>query len=117
MGRVLPRLHGKPRTAARSLLAWSRMMPRRVIYGSVKMGAVAEAIGMIGRAGLNRTTALEVLTHGAPGSPLLKTVAGRMIASDYTPNFKLNLLAKDLGYALGEARARSIDLTTAAAAL
>ena len=39
-----------------------------------------------------------------------------MTAPDYTPNFLLRLMAKDLGYAHQEAAAHSLDLATAAAA-
>jgi len=52
---------------------------------------------MIERSGLDRAKALEVLTGGAPGSPLVKTVAARMCAPDFTPNFPLRLMTKDLG--------------------
>ena len=31
---------------------------------------------------------------GAAGSPMVKTVAGRMAASDFTPNFQVRLVAK-----------------------
>jgi 3-hydroxyisobutyrate dehydrogenase len=83
----------------------------------VQVAALAEAIALIERGGLDRAQALEVLTNGAPGSPLVKTVSGRMTAPDYTPNFLLRLMAKDLTYARREAGARSLELRTAAAAL
>ena len=83
----------------------------------VQVAALAEAIALIERGGLDRTQALEVLTGGAPGSPLVKTVAARMTTPDYTPNFLLRLMAKDLTYARREAAARSLELGTAAAAL
>jgi 3-hydroxyisobutyrate dehydrogenase len=40
-----------------------------------------------------------------------------MTASDYTPNFLLKLMAKDLRYALAEGMSRGIEPATAAAAL
>jgi 3-hydroxyisobutyrate dehydrogenase len=83
----------------------------------VQVASLAEAVAMIERSGLDRDRALEVLTHGAPGSPLLKTIAARMTAADFTPNFFLKLMAKDLGYAIGEGRGLSVELATAAAAL
>jgi len=83
----------------------------------VQIIAIAEAVAMIERSGLDRTRALEVLTQGAPGSPLVKAVSGRMTAADYTPNFLLRLMAKDLKYSLEEADKLSLHLTTAAAAL
>jgi 3-hydroxyisobutyrate dehydrogenase len=83
----------------------------------VQIVAIAEAITMIERSGLDRTRALEVLTNGAPGSPLVKTVSARMTAADYTPNFLLRLMTKDLNYALQEAEKLSVPLRTAAAAV
>lgn len=83
----------------------------------VQIAALAEAIAMIERGGLDRTRALEVLTAGAPGSPLVKTVANRMTLPDYTPNFLLRLMAKDLTYARHEAIGQSLNLATAGAAL
>jgi 3-hydroxyisobutyrate dehydrogenase len=83
----------------------------------VQIIAIAEAVAMIERSGLDRARALEVLTQGAPGSPLVKAVSGRMTASDYTPNFLLRLMAKDLKYSLEEADKLSLHLATAAAAL
>lgn len=83
----------------------------------VQIAALAEGIAMIERGGLNRDKALEVLTAGAPGSPLVKTVAARMTQPDYTPNFLLRLMAKDLTYACQEAIGQSLHLATASAAL
>jgi len=83
----------------------------------VQVAALAEAFAMIERSGLDRDRALEVLTQGAPGSPLVKTIAARMTASDYTPNFLLKLMAKDLSYAIHEVRGLSLELKTASAAL
>src|SRR6185312_10723038 len=83
----------------------------------VEIIAIAEALAMIERSGLDRARALEVLTNGAPGSPLVKTVSARMTAADYTPNFLLRLMAKDLNYSLKEADKLSLQLTTAGAAL
>jgi 3-hydroxyisobutyrate dehydrogenase len=74
-------------------------------------------MSMIEHGGLDRARALEVLTCGAPGSPLVKTVATRMTTADYTPNFRLRLMAKDLAYAIQEAGKLSVELATAAAAL
>lgn len=83
----------------------------------VQVASFAEALAMIERSGLDRAGALEVLTQGAPGSPLVRTVAARMTAGDYTPNFFLKLMAKDLTYAIQEGRSLSVELATATAAL
>jgi len=78
--------------------------------------AIAEALVMIERSGLDRARALEVLTNGAPGSPLVKTLSARMTAADYTPNFLLRLMTKDLNYSIQEAEKLSLHLATAVAA-
>lgn len=83
----------------------------------VQVAALAEAVAMIERSGLDRAKALEVLTNGAPGSPLVKAVSTRMTTPDFTPNFLLRLMAKDLGYAIQEGGKLSVELATAAAAL
>ena len=83
----------------------------------VQVASLAEAMAMIERSGLDRVKALDVLTNGAPGSPLVKTVAGRMTAPDFTPNFPLRLMAKDLGYVIREGDRLSVELLTATAAL
>jgi len=82
----------------------------------VQVASLAEAMAMIERSGLDRAKALEVLTNGTPGSPLIKTVATRMTTPDYTPNFLLRLVTKDLSYAIKEAVKLSIELPTALAA-
>jgi len=78
--------------------------------------AIAEALVMIERSGLDRARALEILTNGAPGSPLVKTLSARMTAADYTPNFLLRLMTKDLNYSIQEAEKLSLHLATAVAA-
>jgi 3-hydroxyisobutyrate dehydrogenase len=83
----------------------------------VQLAALAEGIAMIERGGLDRAKAIEVLTTGSPGSPLVKMVAARMAKPDYTPNFLLRLMAKDLSYAQREAIGQSLSLVTASAAL
>ena len=83
----------------------------------VQLVSLAEGVAMIERSGLKRDQAVSVLTGGAPGSPLVKALAGRMTARDYQPNFLLKLMAKDLRYAIAEGHTLSIDLATAPAAL
>lgn len=83
----------------------------------VQAASLAEAVAMIEHSSLDRDRAVEVLTGGAPGSPIVKTLAARMSTPDFTPNFYLRLMAKDLGYAATEGRAQGVAMTTAAAAL
>ncbi|HYG22237.1 MAG TPA: NAD(P)-dependent oxidoreductase [Verrucomicrobiae bacterium] len=83
----------------------------------VQIAALAEGLAMIESSGLDPAKSMEVIANGAPGSPLVKAVWARMTAPDYTPNFLLKLMAKDLRYAMDEGGKRSIELKTAAAAL
>ncbi|HOB33321.1 MAG TPA: NAD(P)-dependent oxidoreductase [Verrucomicrobiota bacterium] len=83
----------------------------------VQAASLAEAIGLMERSGLDREKALDVLLDGAPGSPLFKTIAARGRARDFTPVFRLRLMAKDLTYALNEGRQNGSPMTTADAAL
>jgi 3-hydroxyisobutyrate dehydrogenase len=84
---------------------------------AVQTASLAEAVTVIERSGLDRQKALEVLTKGAPGSPLVKTVSGRMSERDYAVNFMLQLMRKDLTYASAAAQAQGVDFQTGAGAL
>jgi 3-hydroxyisobutyrate dehydrogenase len=82
----------------------------------VQAASLAEGLKLINAGGLNRTRAISILTNGAPGSGIVKRVAERVAADEYTPNFMLRWMAKDLAYAVKEASAKNISLQTAAAA-
>jgi 3-hydroxyisobutyrate dehydrogenase len=82
----------------------------------VQAVALAEAVAMIERTGLNRDLATSVLAEGAPGSPLVKALGPRMTSADPTVHFGLDLMRKDLSYAIAEADRFGLRLETAAAA-
>jgi 3-hydroxyisobutyrate dehydrogenase len=83
----------------------------------VQVASLAEATALIHASGLDHDKAIAVLTNGAPGSPLVKLLSARAKAGDFTPNFILRLMAKDLAYAIKEGSDCQIDLKTAAGAL
>ncbi len=83
----------------------------------VQAASLAEALALIETSDLDKAKALEILTNGTPGSPLVKTVAPRMTSRDYTPNFLLALMAKDLTYSLQEGERRGVRLATVGSAL
>lgn len=83
----------------------------------VQAASLAEAFATIESCGLDRTQALDILCDGAPGSPIVRTLRGRMEQQDYAANFVLKLMAKDLRYAIQEAGGVGVTLETAAAAL
>ena len=82
----------------------------------VQAASLSEAIGLIERSGLDREKAREMLETGAPASPLVKILYERMTDRDYTPQFHLKLMAKDLSYAIGEGERLDLALRTAPAA-
>jgi len=83
----------------------------------VQAASLAEADALIAGSGLDREKAMNILTNGAPGSPLVKTLAARAMAGDFAPNFLLRLMAKDLTYGCAEGEKHGIQLRTASAAL
>src|SRR3954468_3376301 len=82
----------------------------------VQVAALAEGLVMAEKSGLDGEKTRAVLLNGAPGSPLVKAVAGRIAAGDYTANFFPGLMAKDLDYAAREAAKLGLTLESAAAA-
>ena len=83
----------------------------------VQAAALAEAVALIEKAGLEKNMATQVLADGAPGSPLVKSNLPRMLAADYAPHFRVSLMQKDLEYALKEAERSGVALSTARPAL
>jgi 3-hydroxyisobutyrate dehydrogenase len=83
----------------------------------VQVASLAEGIAWLEASGLDLEKAMTVLKTGAPGSPLFTGISARMIGHDFTVNFLLKLMAKDLQYAGVAARKVGVDLTTAANAL
>lgn len=82
----------------------------------VQAAAFAEALALIEAKGLDRAVAAGVLRTGAPGSPMVGLMAERMLADDYTPNFLIPLMIKDLGYAARLLGSVGIDSAIAKAA-
>ena len=79
----------------------------------VQVASFAEALTWIERSGLNVEKALAILKAGAPGSPLFGAISARMAERDYSVDFLLKLMRKDLRYAKKEAAHRHVNLKTA----
>jgi 3-hydroxyisobutyrate dehydrogenase len=79
----------------------------------VQIASLAEGLTWIERSGLDREKALSFLKTGAGGSPLIGAISERMVNHNYTVNFLLKLMTKDLQYAQNEAAHCNVDLTTA----
>jgi 3-hydroxyisobutyrate dehydrogenase len=83
----------------------------------VQAASFAEALALVGASGIDHEKCIAVLSNSALASPLIKRMLASMAASDYTPNFPLKLMTKDLGYAMSEASREGISLETATPAL
>jgi len=83
----------------------------------VQTASFGEAMSLVDAGGLDRDKAISILNGGAPGSGILKRIADRMAANDFSPTFALRWMAKDVTYALADASARGVSLQTASAAL
>lgn len=94
----------------------ARMKLVNNFVAAVQSCALAEGLAFIEACGLDPDAAMGVLMNGAPGSPLVKTVGARMMARDYSVNFFMRLMRKDVGYAIEEARRCGVPLRTAAIA-
>jgi 3-hydroxyisobutyrate dehydrogenase len=82
----------------------------------VQLASLGEAIAMAQRSGLDIRRTADVLAAGSPGSPIVKMVVERMVSRDYTPNFLVPLMVKDLTYVIETFAAEGIELADARAA-
>jgi 3-hydroxyisobutyrate dehydrogenase len=82
----------------------------------VQLASLGEAIAMAQRSGLDVRRTADVLAAGSPGSPIVKMVVERMVSRDYSPNFLVPLMVKDLTYAIDTFAAEGIELADARAA-
>jgi 3-hydroxyisobutyrate dehydrogenase-like beta-hydroxyacid dehydrogenase len=82
---------------------------------ALEVGALAEAIGLVTKAGLAGERLLEVLQASMGRSGLLDLKAPLMLKGDFKPSFPLRLMHKDLGLALDLANQLGVALPTTAA--
>src|SRR5215471_10255428 len=83
----------------------------------IQAASFAEAMALVAASGLDRDKSLAVLGNSALASPLIKRMLAAMETEDYTPNFPLKLMSKDIGYAMKEAERNGSRLQTASPAL
>jgi 3-hydroxyisobutyrate dehydrogenase len=78
--------------------------------------AIAEAVSVAEAAGLDVMQVGELLAEGAAGCRLMKTKIPKIAARDFSPQFQLGLMDKDLRYFLDMAREldRPVPLASAA---
>ena len=82
---------------------------------ALEVGAVAEALGLVTRAGLAGEQLLEVLQSSMGRSALLDLKTPLMLKGDFKPSFPLRLMHKDLGLALDLANQLGVALPATAA--
>jgi 3-hydroxyisobutyrate dehydrogenase-like beta-hydroxyacid dehydrogenase len=69
--------------------------------------AIAEALSIAQAAGIEGDTAQAILSEGAAGSRLTRSKIPKMLGRDFSPQFQLGLMEKDLRYFL--ALAQEVD--------
>jgi 3-hydroxyisobutyrate dehydrogenase len=82
----------------------------------VQVATLAEALNFARLSGLDMAQVVETLSNGASGSRAVQMKAAQISTQDFTPYFALQLLHKDLGYALEEAGKHDAPLPTTAIA-
>jgi 3-hydroxyisobutyrate dehydrogenase len=83
----------------------------------VEAASFAEAIALVNASGLDHEKSISVLGNSALASPLIKRMLTSMGTNDFTPNFPLKLMTKDIGYAINEAGRIGVSLQKAHPAL
>lgn len=76
----------------------------------ITIGAVAEALVLVERAGVNPALARQVMMGGFATSRILDLHGQRMLEKNFAPGGRAATQRKDLGIALEEARARALEL-------
>jgi 3-hydroxyisobutyrate dehydrogenase len=117
--KILPALNAMGRSATHLGPTGSGALVKLVnnFLAGVHVAAWAEALAWLERTDIDRAKAIAFLMDGAAASPVTKVVSARMAASDFTPNFFLRLMAKDLSYAMQEAAKAGVALKTAKSGL
>lgn len=83
----------------------------------VQAATFAEAMSLVGASHLDREKSIAVLGNSALASPLIKRMITSMGTDDFTPNFPLKLMTKDIAYAMREGDKFGHRLETASPAL
>ena len=81
---------------------------------AVNLTALAEALTLGKKAGLDRELLLTALAGGLAGSKCLEQKKPNYIAGTYNPGFKIDLHFKDLGLIMESAHSLGVPLPTTA---
>jgi 3-hydroxyisobutyrate dehydrogenase-like beta-hydroxyacid dehydrogenase len=83
---------------------------------ALEVGAMAEALALVTRAGLSGEKLVEVMQASMARAGVLDVKSPLMLKGDYKPSFPLRLMHKDLGLALDLANQLGVPLPATAAA-
>jgi 3-hydroxyisobutyrate dehydrogenase len=86
------------------------------MLSGITNAALAEAVRMLEAAGIDPMQALPVLAEGAAGSRLMRTKIPKLATREFSPQFQLALMDKDLRYLLEWAGRMDCPLPVATAA-
>lgn len=86
------------------------------MLSGITNAALAEAVRVLEAAGIDPLQALPVLAEGAAGSRLMRTKIPKLAAREFSPQFQLALMDKDLRYLLEWAGRMDCPLPVATAA-
>lgn len=81
----------------------------------VQVTALAELIGLLKRSGADATSALKAIAGTAAWSPAATNLSGSMLAGNFSPQFPIELIEKDFGYAVDAAGSADAAPTITAA--
>ncbi len=79
---------------------------------AAQLASVAELLGSLGRQGFEANRTAELLANFPIVAPPIAAAARMMAAKDATPLFTIDLIEKDLGYALAAAGAAGASMPT-----
>ena len=80
---------------------------------AINAAALAEALAMVDRAGVDAEAFLEVAGSGSSASTMMELKAKPMLERDFEPLFKLEHMLKDVRHCLAEARELGVELRLA----
>jgi len=113
--KVLERVRPVLETSAREILYLGRVGEASLIKIATNMisaattGVLAEAYGLIAKAGVDPERFAEALEHNACYSGLVAMKLPQIIAKDYEPHFSLKHMFKDAQYALNLGRQLGVE--------
>jgi 3-hydroxyisobutyrate dehydrogenase len=81
----------------------------------IQVTALAELIAMLRRNGTDVAKAIQAIAGTSVWSPIDNAIAGSILRSDFQPQFPIELIEKDFGYALAASGSASAAPTLAAA--